>query len=177
MTKRTFKESSIGITQYKWAFDQDKSRNIKIFEITRSTDPVPFTVLIHDYTTRGDKQLFSDLFFSDEWDECRGEDGQVSDDVRFCIQLWRDLGLTELLGEDFHPKHIEHDTDRWPTVYRNTMENVMSRKYGCGHSQVIIGHSTEYVDDGIIRVPLNLTVGESDESIIDKISQGIVKYI
>lgn len=168
-------------TQYKWRRKDDVTRNICVYEITRSTDQIPFTVLIHDYTTRGDIQLFSDLFWSDDWDEERGKDGQVSDDVKFCIQLWKDLGLKIKTGEDFQPKHIVHDLERFPTVYRNTLENVMNIRYGCGHTKVFDNMNCMYVNStqegNIIRVPVKLDVNMTDEQVETTIKNAIDKKL
>jgi len=126
---------------YSWRFKDDVSRNIRVYEIRRryfkkssgshDDSERPFTVIIYDYTDVRDKKLFSDLFYSDDWDTTRGSDGNVSNDVKFCCELWREFGLDKLYG-DFSPAHIEHDLTRAPPkVYRNTLENVMSDQYGC----------------------------------------------
>ena len=159
--------------QYKWQFKEDKTRDLGIHEIIRLNDgkEEPFTVIIHGYSKVGDKQLFPDLFYSDDWDLGRSAD-VISDDVQFCIHLWKQLGLEKEHGP-FHPKHIVHDLDRSPIVYRNTLDNVMNIKYGCGHSQFVdttnpVTKSSPHV------IPLNFTVGESDESIYDKIAKGMI---
>jgi hypothetical protein len=159
--------------QYKWQFKQDKSRNFGIHEIIRLDGDIqePVTVIIYNYSKTGDKQLFPDLFYSDDWDEGRRCD-VISDDVQFCIRLWKQLGLEKEHGP-FHPRHIEHDTDRSPIIYRNTMENVMNRKFGCGHSQFMdtIEESSPHSE----VIPLTFDISESDESIYNKIANGIIK--
>ena len=134
------------MTKYSWRYKDDKSRDIRVYEIRRAftifnddnvpegldTSEIPFTVVLHRYSQTGDKPLFSDLFYCDDWDENRGSDGKTSHDVRFCCSLWEDLGLHKENGP-FTPSCIEHDLQRAPAVYRNKLENVMNIRYGCGH--------------------------------------------
>ncbi len=170
--------------EYTWQFKEDKSRDFGIHEVVRkvptksvvSYREEPFTVIIAKYSKFGDKQFFSDIFYSDDWDEGRSD--VPSDDVKFCIKLWAYLGLDKEHGP-FHPKHIEHSLDRCPLVYRNTMDNVMNRKYGCGHSQFVGGHnefdgSHEIEASSPHVIKLDLTIGESDDSIYEKIVKGII---
>ena len=169
------KETVINVKmEYKWQFKQDKSRDLGIHEIIRRDGQVeePFTVIIYNYSKVGDKQLFPDLFYSDDWDVGRS-DKHISDDVKFCINLWKQLGL-EVEHGPFHPKHIVHDLSRSPIVYRNTMENVMNRKYGCGHTD-FLDEPNPVTESSPHVIPLNFTVGESDESICQKIAQGIIE--
>lgn len=118
--------------QYSWRFEEDKTRDLGIYEIIKSTCEFPYTVLIHNYSKAGPKQLFSDIFYAPSWDESRGADGKVSDDICFLIGLWEELGLMELMGEPFHPRHINCDDGRYPTVYRKGMIDVMAQLYGTG---------------------------------------------
>ena len=165
--------------EYTWQFKEDKSRDFGIHEVVRRVPTSnayvftkePFTVIVAQFSKVGHKQFFSDLFYSDDWDEGRSD--IPSDDVKFCIMLWNHLGLDKEHGP-FHPKHIEHSLDRTPIVYRNTMDNVMNRKYGCGHSQFLgpIAEEIEASSPHVIK--LDLTVGESDESIYNKIAKGII---
>lgn len=161
-------------TEYFWKFKTDESRNFGIHEITRINGDrrEPFTVIIYNYSDVGDKQLFPDLFYSDDWDEGRSA-SVISSDVKFCIHLWKYLGLEEKYGV-FHPRHIEHDLDRSPIVYRNTMENVMNRKFGCGHSRFENAVKETPVANDTATIKLDLTVGESDESIYEKIATGMI---
>ncbi len=118
--------------QYAWKFREDKTRDMGMFEITRSTSPQPYTVLIHQYSQVGPIRLFSDIFYAKTWDENRGNDGEVSPDICFLIELWVELGLFAETGEHYHPKHIYHDPDRHPIVYRKGIEDVMAHLYGTG---------------------------------------------
>ena len=120
----------------------DKSRDIKAHEVRREGDIFPYTILIYQHSKVGDKLFFSDLFYADSWDERRGEDGEMSRDIIFCIMLWRALGLKELTGEDFLPKHIEHSLDRSPQVYRKSIEEVFKKKFGISEYDII----EDYVD-------------------------------
>ena len=150
---------------YSWQFKEDKSRDFGIHEIKRGDDP--FTVIITQFSKVGHKQLFSDLFYSDDWDEGRSD--IPSNDVKFCIKLWNHLGLDKEHGP-FHPRHIEHSLDRSPLVYRNTLENVMNIKYGCGHTQFVtnvIESSSPHV------VKLDISFQDSEETIFEKISKGL----
>lgn len=136
-------------TRYSWRFAQDETRDLGIYEIQREKYidmngnieaklELPFTVIITDFSKKGKKQLFSDIFFSEDWDILRGTDGFISDDVQFCINLWKEFGLDKELGEDFQPKHINHDDIlRRPLLFRNSFEKVMSEKYGCGHTDFL----------------------------------------
>lgn len=168
MNKRKANELN-GATQYKWKLLEDKSRDIAIYEITRSTDKIPHTILLHQYSKCGPQQLFSDLFFSDDWDECRGKDGNVSDDVKFCIELWKLLGCEESTGESFQPKHIIHEMNRYPTVYRNTAENIMNIKYGCHSIEIHDEIDTTLPEKNKLVIPLTFDCTESDEEITNKI--------
>lgn len=116
--------------EYSWRFKDDVSRNIRVYEITRTYvyekgRPVtnkPFTVILYDYPTVRDKKLFSDLFFSDEWGR--------NTDVNFCAELWKEFGLEDLHGP-FTQEQIEHDLTRAPPkIYRDTIENVMDTRFG-----------------------------------------------
>jgi hypothetical protein len=179
LMKRKF-QTDIGTVQFRWAFEHDKGRNVKGFEVWRSTDSVPHTVLIHDYDKRGDKQFFSDIFWSDDWDASRGAEG-VTDEIKFLCQLWQDLGLKEIEGEDFQPKHVVFEHDRFPTVYRNTLENVMAQQFGCGHSRELTQAEMEeepvqqpYVDPAdIIRIPLVFNGTESYDELASVVAKGV----
>ncbi len=127
-------------TQYSWCFQEDKTRDIGIFEITRSTTTTPYTVLIHNYSKTGPIQLFSDIFYAPSWDINRGEDGVVSEDVCFLIGLWDELGLLKEKGEAFHPKHITYEPDRYPTVYRKCITDVMAQLYGNGMVDITLAN-------------------------------------
>ena len=137
-------------TKYAWRFKADETRDLGIFEIRRSfyrgilpngdnqwdETEAPFTVVIYKYREQGDAFLFRSLFYCDDWDKLRGADGKISDDIQFCCELWEDLGLKRTFGQ-FSPPHIQWNTDNAPPIiYRNTMENVMNIKYGCGHTDI-----------------------------------------
>jgi len=175
--KRSAQETNIGLAQYKWQFQQDTTRDIGVYEITRSTDTVPHTVLIHRFSTRGPRQLFSDIFYSDDWDADRGNSGiGASDDVRFLCELWKELGLKEQTGEDFQPKHVTEfqEPDRYPTVYRNALENVMTIKYGCGHTDIV--HDVAVPDNSTSNnkvIPLVFDINDSQEVMMEKVHRGI----
>lgn len=113
---------------HRWIYD--KHRDVAAHEIRKSTCDVPYTVLIYHFSKIGHRSLFSDLYYTDSWDENRGSDGRASDDVIFCINLWKELGLEESVGEPFHPKFIEHDLSRYPMIYRRSLEEVMERTFG-----------------------------------------------
>ena len=164
--------------QYSWKSKDDPSRDLRIYEITRNDNKKPFTVVLRSFSKVGDKQLFSDLFWSDDWDEVRGKDGTVSDDIKFCIGLWKELGLEDVHGA-FHPKHIEHDLDRFPIVYRNTLENVMSAQFGqgCGHSIVVDDKDHVQTDTSHPVIPLVFDCSESEEEVNRKIFNSMQKYL
>lgn len=167
------------MTKYKWRFQEDNTRDLKVYEIQKDDGKKPFTVVLRRYSEGGDKQLFSDLFWSDDWDEKRGNDGTVSDDVKFCISLWKKLGLEAQYGS-FHPKHIEHDLDRFPIVYRNTLENVMSLQFGkgCGHSiEVEDGWTDVKQDPNPTVIPLVFNCNESEEQVQKTIFNAIQKSL
>jgi hypothetical protein len=113
----------------------DKTRNVAVHEIKKSTSDLPYTVIIYEFSRYGHRNLFNDLYWADSWDETRGSDGKASDDVIFCINLWKELGLEEQWGP-FHPKMIEHDLARWPTVYRRGLEEVMGRVFGTSELEI-----------------------------------------
>lgn len=165
--------------QYKWRMEPDYSRDLMVYEIWRSTDKVPHTIIIQQFSTFGHAQMFKDLFFSDDWDRERGNDGQVSDDIKFCCELWAELGLKEILGEEFQPKHIAHDSDRYPRVYRNTLENVMSIKYGCGHTEIIDTMDYEHIENAerettaTTVIPLTFNIDETEDEMYKKLMDGI----
>ena len=173
--KRSAQETNIGLAQYKWQFRQDTTRDIGVYEITRSTDTVPHTVLIHAFSARGPRQLFSDIFYSDDWDSDRGKSGLgASDDIRFLCELWKELGLKEQTGEDFAPKHVVQESDRYPTIYRNTLENVMNIKYGCGHTDIIHDVSGDAGStSNRVVVPLVFDINDSDDVMMEKVQQGM----
>ena len=164
---------------YTWKRIDDHSRNLSAYEIKRTKDTLPYTILIHDYLTNGDEQLFSDLFYCQSWDERRGLDGECSDDVKFCMALWRELGLYEKHGEDFQPKHIVHDLNRSPKIYRRPVEQVLEQRYGnkpvetclCCGTYDCKRESTTNV------IPLNLTMNDTDEDIANKIQLGFALAI
>jgi len=112
--------------------------DIKIFEIRKEFHELPWTVIIFNHSKVGDRQLFSDLFSTQSWDKYRGEDGVVSDDVRFCINYWNELGMVEKYGP-FVPECIQFDEDRMPAVYRSTADKVLMQKFGAGHKFEIDG--------------------------------------
>jgi hypothetical protein len=172
--KRSAQEAAVP-SKYKWRFEHDEKRDVAAYEITRDTDTVPHTVLVFQYMKTGPIALFSDIFYSDDWDSDRGAHGVVSDDIRFLCELWRELGLKDKLGEDFQPKHIAPDPNRAPIVYRNTLESVMAQKFGCSH-RVLEGGSS---DPKAKVIPLVFDVNDSDDvvqqKIMDGIKQGIVE--
>ena len=121
-------------TMYKYRFVEDETRDLVVYEISRDTEnEKPYVIIVHNFHEKNHSQMFSDLFQFNSWDEKRGKNG-VSEDVEFCINMWKELGLVELLGEEFQPKHIEVDLTRRASKFRNTLENVMYEKYGCGHT-------------------------------------------
>lgn len=156
---------------YSWRFVDDTTRDIRAWEIRRLlTDEEPFAVLINAHSVVGDERLFSDIFYSDAWD--MGRSTTLSDDVKFLIDLWIHLGLYDKTGEYFQPKHLLISPDRIPLVWRNNLENVMSRRYGCGHTQF----STEPGPVGETPVvKLNFTTRDTDEEIEAKIIAGFEK--
>lgn len=173
--KRNFEEVMLPTTKYSWKFEDDKIRDLRVYEIRKSTTAKPYTVLIHQYSKIGDRQLFNDLFWCDSWDEKRGAEG-VSDDVQFCICLWKELGLENILGP-FLPKHIEHDLQRSPIVYREFLENVMARRYGKGlidtTSAVCDFHPTEGVRKLEINLDTRMSLSDSERLILDTIRRAV----
>jgi hypothetical protein len=161
-------------TQYRWRSRDDFSRDLCIYEITRSTDTFSFVVMIFQYSKVGDYQLFHDLFSDPSWDIHRGTDGQVSDDVKFCIGLWEELGLVGKYGS-LQPIHIKPDPSRSPTVFHNTLENIMNMKYGCGHVKFEETPPLEYTPSKV--VPLVLDVRMSDLEVEEAIMKGIEKSL
>ena len=119
---------------YNWNFKNLPYPDIGIYEITRAFEKpngalevdLPFTVVIHEYSIRGDQPLFPSLFFARAWDAHRGTDGNVSSDVQFCIELWKELKLP---GE-FTPDCLVFDYTRVPIVYRRSMEQAMNHIIG-----------------------------------------------
>ena len=159
--------------QYAWRYDQDATRDLVMVEIRRNDGEEPFTVLLHHFSECGFKQLFSDLFYSDDWDVGRGANGETSSDIRFLIGLWKELGLEEEEGEPFHPKHINLAMDRYPLVYRRDLESVMAQKYGCGHSEIIDELCpVNPITASSPVVKLAFDMGDSDEVIEQKIKAG-----
>ncbi len=108
--------------------DADKV-DIRVFEIKKSNVTLPWTIIVFDHSKVGDRQMFSDIFYSSDWDEKRGEDGFVSDDIKFCIGYWKELGLDKLHG-NFSPSHVQFDEKRIPAVYRKDAEEVIMKKFG-----------------------------------------------
>ena len=115
---------------YNYRFSIDTSRDLCVYEIQRDCEgEAPYTVIVPNFREKGHKQLFSDIFWCDSWDLGRGNNGPSSD-VKFLICLWRELGLVEEMGEEFQPKHVVHDLDRYPHVYRRSLESVMNQRFG-----------------------------------------------
>lgn len=161
---------------YTWRRIDDHSRNLCAYEIQRANDKLPYTILIFNYTTIGDKQLFSDLFYASSWDERRGLDNEVSDDVKFCMSLWRELGLYDRYGEDFQPKHIEHDLDRVPQVYRKSIEQVFAKRFGTGEVETCeccASYNCKREESQPIVIPLNLDIHDTDEEVANKIIESM----
>ncbi len=158
---------------YSWRRVDDYTRNVCAYEIKRSNTFLPYTVVIYNYSDTGDKQLFSDLFYSQSWDERRGLDGELSDDVMFCIRLWRELGMYEKTGEDFQPKHIEHDLDRVPKIYRRNVDQVMQHLFSPGKEIETCECCASFnCKRNVSRVvPINLTYQDSNEQIAEKIQE------
>lgn len=162
------------LMQYAWRYETDASRDLVMVEIRRKVDgEEPFTVLLHHFSECGFAQLFSDLFYSDDWDVGRGANGETSSDIRFLIGLWREFGLEEENGP-FHPKHINLAMDRYPLVYRRCLEDVMSQKYGCGHSEIIeeLCPTNPITESSPHVVKLDFDINDSDEQIEQKIKHG-----
>lgn len=150
------------VTEYSWRRKDDFSRDLCVYEITKSTQKVPFTVIIFHYSERGDAPLFPALFWSNDWDEGRGLDGNVTDDVQFCISFWKHLGLEKVHGP-FKPCHIEHDlTCTPPSIYRNTLEKVMDLRFGNGN---------------VVTIPLDLSINMSEQDVEAAIMKGIEKSL
>lgn len=112
---------------YYWIYYHDHKRDIRVFEIRKSTVPRPWTIVIFDHSKATDLQLFSDIFQSAEWDPDRGSKG-ISRDIYFLLHLWQKLGLDKVHGE-FLPKHVLEDNSRCPSVYRRDAEQVMLQKF------------------------------------------------
>lgn len=115
-------------TFYSWRRLEDKSRDLGMFEIRRAygvdpdhldTSEKPFTVLLYNFSKVGPRGLFNDIFYSNDWNETRS-------DVDFLVGMWKELGLE---GE-FHLDKVEHNLWKAPIVYRNTIENVMAKRFG-----------------------------------------------
>ncbi len=115
--------------QYKWRFFDHPKRDIRVYEIVRSDCDKPWTIILFDYSKVGDEQLFSDIFYSVKWDEKRGDDGKVSYDIKFLINLWVELGLDKKYGS-LAPRHIVYDDSRMPSVYRTPAVDVITQKFG-----------------------------------------------
>jgi hypothetical protein len=167
-------------TMYKYRYEIDKRRNVCVFEIMKDTHVDPFTILIFKFKEVGFLPIFSDLFYSKHWDERRGKDGKVSSDIQFLINLWRELGMVEKIGSEYKPEHmIEHDLERYPSVYRRSLEDVMNRKFGS--REITVVEDTSIPVNECSRksklVKLNFDISDTDLEIEHKIKEGILNSI
>lgn len=127
---------------YAWTFKEIKECDFGVYEVKRAERngdgwviEEPFTVVIHEYSKRGDYPLFQGLFHCGAWDPERGSDSLVSSDVKFCIELWKEFGLVDEYGP-FTPIHIQPDHGRIPVVYRRPMHQVLTQAFGCAHVDI-----------------------------------------
>ncbi len=166
--------------KYKYRYKEDDTRNICVYEIQRDVpNQDPYTVIVYDFARLGHRQLFNDIFWCDSWDSERDGTNEISSDIKFLIGLWEELGLVEETGEQFHPKHIEHDLLQYPTIYRRPMEEVMARKYGNANVQFV--DSIAPVTDSVstpstpapVVIPLTFDINDTDMEIEHKIKKGI----
>lgn len=96
-----------------------------LYEVTRSPEELPFTVLLEDFSKYGHRQFFCDIFVSREWD--KGREIFKSSDVEFCFWLWDYLGLNEQFGP-FTPSQINNSLSlNPPKVYRKTIYEVFAK--------------------------------------------------
>ena len=113
---------------YKFESKHLSELDLMMYEITKPFVDRPFTILIDKFSENGPKQLFSDLFISEDW-------GKDSMDIRFLDSLWTYLKLDGTFNVD---QILKERTESCypnesgeircePKVYRISMESMIEK--------------------------------------------------
>jgi len=118
------------MTKYYYKFESKhlSELDLMMYEITKPFVDRPFTVLVEKFSENGPKQLFSDLFISEDW-------GNDSMDIRFLDSLWNYLKLKDKFDVDAILKERTEscypnesgEIRCEPKVYRISMESMMEK--------------------------------------------------
>lgn len=116
--------------------------DIKVYQVTKP-ECLPFTIVVRDWSRKGDKYFFSDIYGSLDWDKNRTSDRF---DFPFLQETWRGM----LPGEftmDVVKDRIEECTPRVghlpeaePEIYRVGLDDVVERlknDLACAHKEFI----------------------------------------
>jgi hypothetical protein len=122
---------------YNHKYYEDKNLDVRIIEVSRSQDPIPYSVVIHEFSKRGLPYFFEALYSAQSWaSEDDYANQKYSFDTHFCKELWREWQLEG----DFNPEKIEHDLEHQYLIYRRPLKEAVERTYGirgkCTHSSV-----------------------------------------
>lgn len=132
----TIKPDDIDLKEgYNYQAEYDEVNDIKYYEITAPSSPIPFTVVVSNFSKKDDRYLFTDIFASSAWAANRME---CRYDFHFLTVLWKHLGLpgeftSEILKQrvdSCYPDRVKdiNELSAEPSVYRRGIKDVMKMK-------------------------------------------------
>ena len=101
-------------------------KDTMLYEVCKPHTDLPFTTIVHEWSTKGHLPFFSALFTQTSWGLCGG-------DMDFLSAAWKKLGMTEKTGLPYDIDQIVQDKIKKcergeiePQVYRKTIEEVIT---------------------------------------------------
>jgi len=120
--------------------------DIKVYQVTK-TGVVPFTIVVRDWSKKGDKYFFSDIYGSNDWDKNRTSDRF---DFPFLQDQWKVMGLDGEFTMQVVKDRIEECTpsadkikmgilpEAEPEIYRKCIDSVVDNlinNIACAHKR------------------------------------------
>lgn len=124
---------------YNLVLREIKDRDVMLVQVDKPFCDLPYTVVIRNYSEKGLKSFFTDLFICQSWGVCRK-------DYEFLHQVWKHWGMEGNLDLDpmlleatqrcFPQEGVQPEPE--PEVYRRSIDEVLvnfeKRQDSCQHS-------------------------------------------